>query len=114
LVRWKRVQDPTSQQWKAFGFAEYADADSLLRTLRVLGQDGQQPKGEKPVGLELKAMDGSETVKALLVKADEKTRQFLDQYDESRPRTIVSSFLSLFLWELILMSFWLGQYVFNE
>ncbi|KAF8975315.1 hypothetical protein BGZ46_009214 [Entomortierella lignicola] len=88
LVKWKRVQDPTSHQWKAFGFAEYADADSLLRTLRVLGQDGQQPKGEKPVGLELTAMDGSGIVKALLVKADEKTRQFLDQYEESRPRTI--------------------------
>ncbi|KAG0049470.1 hypothetical protein BGZ83_005746 [Gryganskiella cystojenkinii] len=91
LVRWKRVQDPTSQQWKAFGFAEYANADSLLRTLRVLGQDGKQPKGEKPVGLELTAMDGSGTVKALLVKADEKTRQFLDQYDESRPRTIMDA-----------------------
>ena len=89
-MKWKRVQDPTSQQWKAFGFAEYADADSLLRTLRVLGQDGQQPKGEKPVGLELTAMDGSGVVKALLVKADERTRQFLDQYEESRPRTIVS------------------------
>ncbi|KAG0025916.1 hypothetical protein BGZ82_009737 [Podila clonocystis] len=88
LVKWKRIKDPTSQQWKAFGFAEYADADSLLRTLRVLGQDGQQPKGEKPVGLELTAMDGSGTVKALLVKADEKTRQFLDQYEEARPRTI--------------------------
>ncbi|KAI9240486.1 MAG: hypothetical protein BYD32DRAFT_449415 [Podila humilis] len=88
LVKWKRVKDPTSQQWKAFGFAEYADADSLLRTLRVLGQDGQQAKGEKPVGLELTAMDGSGTVKALLVKADEKTRQFLDQYEEARPRTI--------------------------
>ncbi|ORZ26726.1 hypothetical protein BCR41DRAFT_419701 [Lobosporangium transversale] len=88
LVKWKRVQDPTTHQWKAFGFAEYADADSLLRTLRVLGQDGQQPKGEKPVGLELTAMDGSGVVKALLVKADEKTRQFLDQYEEGRPRTI--------------------------
>ncbi|KAF9573279.1 hypothetical protein EC968_008818 [Mortierella alpina] len=88
LSKWKRVQDPTSQQWKAFGFAEYTDADSLLRTLRVLGQDGQQPAGEKPIGLELTAMDGSGTVKALLVKADEKTRQFLDQYEESRPRTI--------------------------
>ncbi|KAG0253885.1 hypothetical protein BGZ95_006188 [Linnemannia exigua] len=33
-------------------------------------------------------MDGSDVVKALLVKADEKTRQFLDQYEESRPRTI--------------------------
>ncbi|KAF8930008.1 hypothetical protein BGZ58_008530 [Dissophora ornata] len=88
LVKWKRVQDPTSHQWKAFGFAEYGDADGLLRTLRVLGQDGQQPKGEKPVGLELTAMDGSGAVKALLVKADEKTRQFLDQYEESRPRTI--------------------------
>ncbi|KAF9579903.1 hypothetical protein BGW38_003655 [Lunasporangiospora selenospora] len=88
LVKWKRVQDPTTQQWKAFGFAEYADADSLLRTLRVLGQDGQQPKGEKSVGLELTAMDGSGVTKNLLVKADDKTRQFLDQYEESRPRTI--------------------------
>ncbi|KAF9949379.1 hypothetical protein BGZ65_007368 [Modicella reniformis] len=60
----------------------------MLRTLRVLGQDGQQPKGEKPVGLELTCMDGSGVVKALLVKADERTRQFLDQYEEMRPRTI--------------------------
>ncbi|KAG0208226.1 hypothetical protein BGX28_000754 [Mortierella sp. GBA30] len=88
LTKWKRVQDPTTQLWKAFGFAEYADADSLLRTLRVLGQHGQQPKGEKPIGLELTAMDGSGTVKALVVNVDEKTRKYLDQYEESRPRTI--------------------------
>ncbi|KAI1302795.1 hypothetical protein EDD11_005553 [Mortierella claussenii] len=88
LIKWKRVQDPTSQQWKPFGFAEYGDAESMLRTLRVLGQDGQQPLGAKPEGLTLTAMDGSGTVKALLVKADEKTRLFLDHYEESRPRTI--------------------------
>jgi len=70
----------------------------------VLGQDGKQPKGEKPVGLELQAMDGSGTVKALLVKADEKTRQFLDQYDESRPSTIVSFFFNFFVYPFSLLS----------
>lgn len=67
----------------------------------MLGQDGQQPKGEKPVGLELTAMDGSGTVKALLVKADEKTRQFLDQYEEARPRTIVRTIFFFFFWEIM-------------
>ncbi|KAF9100484.1 hypothetical protein BGX29_006533 [Mortierella sp. GBA35] len=91
LTKWRRLQDSTTQKWSAFGFAEYADADSLLRTLRIIGKDGQQPKGEKAVGLELTAMDGSGVVKALLVKVDDKIRQFLEVYEESRPRTILDT-----------------------
>ncbi|KAF9157766.1 hypothetical protein DFQ26_008341, partial [Actinomortierella ambigua] len=88
LTKWKRVQDPTTGNWKAFGFAEYSDADSLLRTLRVIGREGH---ADKPGPLELKAMDGSDVTKKLLIKVDEKTRQFLDQYEASRTWTVHDS-----------------------
>ncbi|PKK34606.1 hypothetical protein RhiirC2_859389 [Rhizophagus irregularis] len=54
-----------SRNPKGFGFAEYANADSVLRALRVLGGEGSGD-GKKDRGV---------------VKADENTRKYLDQYE---------------------------------
>ncbi|SNX85030.1 related to SNU71 - component of U1 snRNP required for mRNA splicing via spliceosome [Melanopsichium pennsylvanicum] len=59
---------------KAFGFAEYADPDSVLRAIQVLQ------------GRELPSMgaEASAPPKKLLVKADEKTKKFLEKYQHTR------------------------------
>ncbi|GAC95178.1 RNA recognition motif containing protein [Pseudozyma hubeiensis SY62] len=59
---------------KAFGFAEYADPDSVLRAIEVLQ------------GRELPSMgaEASAPPKKLLVKADEKTKRFLERYQQTR------------------------------
>ncbi|SPO26684.1 related to SNU71 - component of U1 snRNP required for mRNA splicing via spliceosome [Ustilago trichophora] len=59
---------------KAFGFAEYADPDSVLRAIQVLH------------GRELPSMgaEASAPPKKLLVKADERTKKFLEKYQQTR------------------------------
>ncbi len=59
---------------KAFGFAEYADPDSVLRAIHVLQ------------GLQLPSMgaEASAPPKKLVVKADERTKRFLDKYQHTR------------------------------
>ncbi|SAM82750.1 related to SNU71-component of U1 snRNP required for mRNA splicing via spliceosome [Ustilago bromivora] len=59
---------------KAFGFAEYADPDSVLRAIQVLH------------GRELPSMgaEASAAPNRLLVRADERTKRFLDQYQQTR------------------------------
>ena len=59
---------------KAFGFAEYSDPDSVLRAIQVLH------------GRELPSMgaEASAAPNRLLVKADERTKRFLDQYQQTR------------------------------
>ncbi|CAB4398016.1 unnamed protein product [Rhizophagus irregularis] len=64
------VTDDQSGNLKAFEFAEYADADSVLRALRVLGGEG------------------SGDDKKVNIKADENTRKYLAQYEASRPGTV--------------------------
>ncbi|GAA6011306.1 hypothetical protein JCM10207_008293 [Rhodosporidiobolus poonsookiae] len=54
----------------AFAFVEYADPESVLRCLEVVN------------GVSLKTPSGAE--KALLVKADDKTRARLDEYEKGR------------------------------
>ncbi|TKY84788.1 hypothetical protein EX895_005868 [Sporisorium graminicola] len=59
---------------KSFGFAEYADPDSVLRAIEVLQ------------GRELPSMgsEASAPPKKLLVKADERTKRFLEKYQQNR------------------------------
>jgi RNA-binding protein 25 len=59
-VNWKRLRDQTGKP-KGFGFAEYADPDSALRALRVLGGEGGSQ------GVTLQALDGSDIKKKLIV-----------------------------------------------
>lgn len=63
----------------SFGFAEFVDPESVLRALAALS------------GKELPAMgsdaDTPSARKKLTVKADEKTRKYLDQYEQGRTKT---------------------------
>ncbi|RIA79856.1 hypothetical protein C1645_793674 [Glomus cerebriforme] len=86
LKSWKRVKDQSGNP-KGFGFAEYADADSVLRALRVLGGEGSGDE-KKDKGVVLPALEEGANGKKLIVKADENTRKYLDQYEASRPRTV--------------------------
>ncbi|CAG8453572.1 8947_t:CDS:10 [Cetraspora pellucida] len=86
LKSWKRVKDQSGNP-KGFGFAEYLDADSVLRALRVLGGEGPGDD-KKDKGVVLPALEDGAVGKKLIVKADETTRKYLDQYEASRPRTV--------------------------
>ncbi|PWN50920.1 hypothetical protein IE53DRAFT_314843 [Violaceomyces palustris] len=62
---------------KGFGFAEYREPDSVLRAISVLN------------GKEIPSMgsDSGSPPKKLVVKADEKTKKFLEQYEQTRIKT---------------------------
>jgi len=64
-------------------FVEYGDAESVLRALEVV--HGAQIKTRAGAG------------KALLVKADEKTRGRLDEYEKERVKAEVRLALSIYL-----------------
>lgn len=67
----------------AFGFATFSEPDSVLRALAVLNRKelpAHDPKGKDP----------NPKPKKLNVKADEKTRKFLDQYEQTLIKTDVS------------------------
>lgn len=59
----------------AFAFVEYSDAEAVLRCLEVVN------------GAQIKTKQGGD--KTLLVKADEKTRARLDEYEKSRVKNEV-------------------------
>ncbi|KAN0059838.1 hypothetical protein ACQY0O_008412 [Thecaphora frezii] len=63
---------------KAFGFAEYTEPDSVLRAINVLNAK------ELPI-MGSEAQSGQ--AKKLVVKADEKTKKFLEQYEQTRITT---------------------------
>ncbi|CAO3645687.1 unnamed protein product [Cunninghamella blakesleeana] len=81
LIEWKRVKDQSGNP-KGFGFATYQDPDSVLRALRILGGE------ENNKGIVLKAQDGSQTEKTLIVKADDNVRNYLNQYKSSRSTAV--------------------------
>ena len=59
---------------KAFGFAEYADPDSVLRAIQVLHGRELPPMGA----------EASAPPKKLIVKADERTKRFIETYEQTR------------------------------
>jgi RNA-binding protein 25 len=65
LKSWKRVKDQSGNP-KGFGFAEYADADSVLRALRVLGGEGSGDE-KKDKGVILPALEEGASGKKLIV-----------------------------------------------
>lgn len=58
----------------AFAFVEYADPESVLRCLEVVN------------GAQVCPSEGEGEPKALLVKADEKTRARLDEFEAGRTK----------------------------
>ena len=74
LVVLKRVIGPTGKP-QAFGFATFAEPDSVLRSIKTLN------------GKLIPSGDSNQPGKNLIVKADEKTRQFLDDYETTLLKT---------------------------
>ncbi|THV03664.1 hypothetical protein K435DRAFT_835728 [Dendrothele bispora CBS 962.96] len=70
----KRLITPAGKP-QGFGFADFEDPDGALRAVDLLN------------GVELPALEDGCANKKLLVKADEKTKVFLDAYGSQRMRT---------------------------
>ncbi|KAF8551136.1 hypothetical protein OG21DRAFT_1418503 [Imleria badia] len=70
----KRLITPANKP-QGFGFAEYEDPDSAIRCLALLQ------------GIELPALEDGCANKKLLIKADEKTKLFLDAYSAQKMKT---------------------------
>ncbi|KAI0060463.1 hypothetical protein BV25DRAFT_1827973 [Artomyces pyxidatus] len=70
----KRLITPANKP-QGFGFAEYEDPDGALRAMALLNN------------IELPALEDGCVNKKLLVKADEKTKMFLDAYSAQRMQT---------------------------
>lgn len=74
VKQFKRLITPAGKP-QGFGFAEFEDPDSALRAMTLLN------------GVELPALEDGSMNKKLLVKADEKTKIFLDAYQAQRMKT---------------------------
>ncbi|KIY65020.1 hypothetical protein CYLTODRAFT_424707 [Cylindrobasidium torrendii FP15055 ss-10] len=76
IQSFKRLITPANKP-QGFGFADFADPDSALRAIELLN------------GVELPALEDGCANKKLLIKADEKTKTFLDAYSSQRMLTDV-------------------------
>ncbi|KAI0763542.1 hypothetical protein BD413DRAFT_616199 [Trametes elegans] len=74
VISFKRLITPANKP-QGFGFAEFQDPDSALRAMALLN------------GVELPALEDGCVNKKLLVKADERTKIFLDAYQAQKMRT---------------------------
>jgi len=74
ISSFKRLITPANKP-QGFGFAEFQDPDSALRAMSLLN------------GIELPALEDGCVNKKLLVKADEKTKMFLDAYQAQKMTT---------------------------
>ncbi|KZT28699.1 hypothetical protein NEOLEDRAFT_1128872 [Neolentinus lepideus HHB14362 ss-1] len=74
VKQFKRLITPAGKP-QGFGFAEFEDPDGALRAMALLN------------GVELPALEDGTMNKKLLVKADEKTKMFLDAYQAQRMKT---------------------------
>ncbi|KAJ7644425.1 hypothetical protein FB45DRAFT_897887 [Roridomyces roridus] len=72
IKSFKRLITPANKP-QGFGFAEFEDPDGALRALALLNN------------VELPALEDGCANKKLLIKADEKTRAFLDAFASNRP-----------------------------
>ncbi|KAJ7511603.1 hypothetical protein B0H11DRAFT_2151996 [Mycena galericulata] len=72
IKSFKRLITPANKP-QGFGFAEFEEPDGALRALALLNN------------VELPALEDGCANKKLLIKADEKTRAFLDAYASTRP-----------------------------
>lgn len=74
ISSFKRLITPANKP-QGFGFAEFQDPDGALRAMALLN------------GVELPALEDGCVNKKLLVKADEKTKVFLDAYSGQKMKT---------------------------
>ncbi|KAI0345579.1 hypothetical protein BDW22DRAFT_1342920 [Trametopsis cervina] len=74
ITSFKRLITPANKP-QGFGFAEFNDPDGALRAMTLLN------------GVELPALEDGCVNKKLLVKADEKTKLFLDAYQTQKMKT---------------------------
>ncbi|EIW52431.1 uncharacterized protein TRAVEDRAFT_75390 [Trametes versicolor FP-101664 SS1] len=74
VISFKRLITPANKP-QGFGFAEFQDPDSALRAMALLN------------GVELPALEDGCVNKKLLVKADERTKSFLEAYQAQKMRT---------------------------
>ncbi|KAI0354814.1 hypothetical protein OH77DRAFT_1404321 [Trametes cingulata] len=74
ITSFKRLITPANKP-QGFGFAEFQDPDGALRAMVLLN------------GVELPALEDGCVNKKLLVKADERTKVFLDAYQAQKMRT---------------------------
>ncbi|KAI0770652.1 hypothetical protein C8Q74DRAFT_1317834 [Fomes fomentarius] len=74
ITSFKRLITPANKP-QGFGFAEFQDPDGALRAMDLLN------------GVELPALEDGCVNKKLLVKADERTKSFLDAYSAQKMRT---------------------------
>ncbi|KAI1788866.1 hypothetical protein LXA43DRAFT_974590 [Ganoderma leucocontextum] len=74
ITSFKRLITPANKP-QGFGFAEFQDPDSALRAMALLNN------------VELPALEDGCVNKKLLVKADERTKMFLDAYSAQKMRT---------------------------
>ncbi|KAH9831339.1 uncharacterized protein C8Q71DRAFT_715453 [Rhodofomes roseus] len=81
ISSFKRLITPANKP-QGFGFAEFQDPDGALRAMTLLN------------GVELPALEDGCVNKKLLVKADEKTKMFLDAYQAQKMVTPVDEELT--------------------
>ncbi|EJF56039.1 hypothetical protein DICSQDRAFT_94089 [Dichomitus squalens LYAD-421 SS1] len=74
IMSFKRLITPANKP-QGFGFAEFQDPDGALRAMALLNN------------VELPALEDGCVNKKLLVKADERTKMFLDAYSAQKMRT---------------------------
>ncbi|KAJ1675142.1 hypothetical protein EV182_001851, partial [Spiromyces aspiralis] len=80
IKSWKRLRDANSGEHKRFGFCEYEETEAVLRAMRLLGGGGDEDKGLEIVNFKGEASK-------LKVRADEKTRNYLEDYKQRHPLT---------------------------
>ncbi|KIO02958.1 hypothetical protein M404DRAFT_638155, partial [Pisolithus tinctorius Marx 270] len=76
MKAFKRLITPANKP-QGFGFVEYEDPDSAIRCINLLN------------GVELPALEDGCASKKLLIKADEKTKLFMDAYSAQKMKTDV-------------------------
>ncbi|KAI5984796.1 hypothetical protein F5J12DRAFT_936523 [Pisolithus orientalis] len=74
MKAFKRLITPANKP-QGFGFVEYEDPDSAIRCINLLN------------GVELPALEDGCASKKLLIKADEKTKLFMDAYSAQKMKT---------------------------
>ncbi|KAI6015418.1 hypothetical protein PISMIDRAFT_30794 [Pisolithus microcarpus 441] len=74
MKAFKRLITPANKP-QGFGFVEYEDPDSAIRCINLLN------------GVELPALEDGCANKKLLIKADEKTKLFMDAYSAQKMKT---------------------------